>query len=270
MPTSCPACGAAASGKFCSQCGASLEPRACNACGNQVPAGGRFCNMCGTPVPGAPAAPAAAKRKGKGAPAPEPAPAPAPGKLPWVVAGAALVALALAFVIPRFGADPEPPLPAAPPPPAAGNPAAVDLSSMTPREAADRLFDRVMQAVSRGDTTEARRFAPMALSAYGMVQDLDTDGRYHMAAIHLVNGQPAEARATSQSILDEIPSHLFGLFTAAEAEQMLGNPDSADELYQRFLDSYEAEVAAGRPEYEAHAAILPVMRDQATRSLAAR
>ena len=49
----------------------------------------------------------------------------------------------------------------------AGNP--VDLSTMTPRDAADRLFNRVMSAEENGDDAQAKQFAPMALQAYRLV-----------------------------------------------------------------------------------------------------
>ena len=44
---------------------------------------------------------------------------------------------------------------------------------MTPRERADNLFNRVMQNVSSGDSTQAKFFLPMALSAYEAVPGLD-------------------------------------------------------------------------------------------------
>ena len=40
-----------------------------------------------------------------------------------------------------------------------------DLSKMTPREAADRLFNRVMSANERGDKDETSWFSPMAIQA---------------------------------------------------------------------------------------------------------
>ncbi|HEV2148522.1 MAG TPA: hypothetical protein VGR37_14055, partial [Longimicrobiaceae bacterium] len=149
----------------------------------------------------------------------------------------------------------------------AANPGAVDLSSMTPREAADRLFNRVMQNVSSGDTAQARAFLPMAVAAYGRVDDLDDDGRYHLAVLHLVGGNPQAARTEANAILAGDPRHLFGLFTAAQAEQALGNGTRARELYQRFLGAYETERNRDLPEYRDHAQALAPMREEAQRAV---
>jgi len=143
--------------------------------------------------------------------------------------------------------------------------AAVDLSTMTPREAADRLFNRVMENVSAGDSAQARAFLPMALAAYERAEPLDLDGRYHVAVLHLVNYDALAAAEQARLILEEAPDHLFGLFTAAQAEEVRGDAAAAAALYRRFLGSYDDEIVSGRPEYEEHAPILPVMREDAMR-----
>ena len=56
-------------------------------------------------------------------------------------------------------------------------PAGVDLSSMTPREAADRLFNRVMTAVAADDSTEVVSFLPMAIRSLELAEPLDTLSR---------------------------------------------------------------------------------------------
>ena len=265
MTETCPACGAEASGRFCNQCGAAINA-ACRECGNPLPKGAKFCNQCGATV-AAGAAPAAA-----------PARTPA---LPWAVAGVAVLALIASLVIPRGGGEAAAPAQSAPvaggtsapfaQPPAPGaqgggeNPGAVDLSQMTPREAADRLFNRVMTALASGDSAQAKRFAPMAVQAYQMANVTDADGRYHLAALQIVNGDYPAARAQADTILAANPSHLFGLFTAGEAESDRGNTAAAKDFYTRFLRSYDAEVAKKLPEYEEHAQGLPAMKAQAAR-----
>jgi hypothetical protein len=251
MADQCPACGAAASGRFCDQCGAAIAA-ACRECGNPLPRGAKFCNMCGA---SAAADPGAA--------------APRPSMLPWAVAGAALLGLVAVLLVPRLGGRSEP-QPAAQPPFAAaapagpgGNPAAVDLSQMTPREAADRLFNRVMTAASTGDSAQAQRFLPMAIMAYQRVDTLDVDGRYHLAALQLVAHDYPAARAQADSILAASPTHLFGLFSAAAAEEGKGNAAGARDFYLRFIRAYDAEVAKKLPEYEEHSQGLPAMRAQA-------
>lgn len=270
MSQTCPSCAGPASGRFCPHCGVAIEAE-CRECGSSLPPGARFCNQCAAPVapPSAPPAGAAGTRP----------------VLPWAVAGvlaAALLAVVLVPGIRRGEPDPAPGFtasgtagggpvadaaPAAPAP--AGNPGAVDLSSMTPREAADRLFNRVMESASAGDSAQARAFVPMAVAAYQRVEELDTDGHYHLAALHLVGGDPQAARAEANAILAREPQHLFGLFTAAQAEQAMGNRERARELYQRFLGQYDAEIARGLPEYAEHRQALPVMRGEAERVVGA-
>ncbi|HEX8832409.1 MAG TPA: hypothetical protein VF705_14640, partial [Longimicrobium sp.] len=149
----------------------------------------------------------------------------------------------------------------------AGNPGAVDLASMSPREAADRLFNRVMTAVSTGDTVQARQFVPMAIMAYQRVDTLDADGRYHLAALQLVSGDYTGARAEADTLLAANPTHLFGLFTAGQAESSLGNRAESKRFFQRFLQSYDAELARKLPEYEEHSQALPAMKAEAERQV---
>ncbi|MBW3630570.1 MAG: hypothetical protein KY464_14905, partial [Gemmatimonadetes bacterium] len=147
-----------------------------------------------------------------------------------------------------------------------GDPTQVDLSSMTPREAADRLYDRVMRLASAGDSAQARTFLPMALAAYQQVPEVDADVRYHVGVLALMGGDPATMRAQADTILSAEPNHLFGLYNAAEAEQTMGNTAAARQFYQRFLDAYDQEVATARTEYTAHENALTAMRQEASRA----
>lgn len=255
MTPDCPSCGApATAGRFCSECGAPLaENVTCADCGAALPPGARFCNQCGT-------AAGAAARAEPG----DSARATRSPVLPWAVAGVAVVALLAILLLPRLRSSESGPsaiVSAGPP----GDASSVDISAMTPRERADRLFNRVMQSVSTGDSAQARAFLPMALAAYEQVPDLDLDGRYHDAVLHLIDGDPAAARAQADSILAAEPSHLFGLFTAAQAEQAMGREAAARQLYERFLEHYEAETARDLPEYRDHARVLPINRAEAER-----
>jgi hypothetical protein len=211
--------------------------------------------MCGTPV----------ATVAGGVPEPRPGAVTARSNVPWFVAGAAALIAAVAVVGPRLlVSDSAPAVAAAPSFPAPGGGAAgVDLSSMSPREAADRLFNRVMENVSAGDSVQARAFLPMALAAYERVGSLDLDGHYHVAILHLVNNDPVAARREADTILAQAPNHLFGLYTAGQAAEMVGDDAEAAAFFQRFLESYDDEIVMGRPEYEEHAPILPVMRSDA-------
>lgn len=262
MTETCPSCGENAAGRFCAHCGVVLSAD-CRECGTAIPRGGRFCNQCGTasaraaPQAGGPAAAGPASR-GAGA-----------GRLPWAIAGAAVVALAVVLLLPLLRDEPAPAAfsPAAPAAGSAmgagGDPRAVDLASMTPREAADRLFNRVMQSLSNGDTAEAQAFLPMAISAYERVPELDADGHYHLAVLQMVRGDHRAARAEADAILESSPSHLFGLFTAAQAERELGNEAEATAFFRRFREAYDAETARQLPEYGEHAPALAAMKTEA-------
>jgi tetratricopeptide (TPR) repeat protein len=255
MSQTCPSCEAPASGRFCPQCGVAIDAQ-CRECQNPLPAGARFCNQCGVPV-AAQAAPARTRQP----------------VLAWSVAGAAVVAL-LAFVILRPSpaeqatalasvVPQQQPAAGAP----AGDPSAVDLASMTPRERADRLFNRVMQGVANGDTAQLGFFAGMAIQAYGMVPERNADLHYHLGELYRVTGDAASARAQADTILAADPQHLFGLFGAAQAEQERGDQAGARALYQRFLDAYATQVARNLPEYQEHQQGLPSMRAQAQQAV---
>jgi tetratricopeptide (TPR) repeat protein len=262
MPTPCPVCGQEATGRFCSNCGTNLEaPAGCTECGNQLPEGARYCNRCGAPTPVTRAALAEA---------PAARSDPAAARIIGVtVVLAAVVGLAVWYAGRDDGAPAAPIATAPPAAGAGGGPGAIDLSTMTPREAADRLFERVVRLAEAGDTSQARGFLPMALAAYGQLppREIDADARYHLAVLHLIGDEPQRARAQADTILASEPTHLFGLYNAGRAEQEMGNPEEARRFFQTLLEVYDREVALPRPEYEAHAQVLPIMRQEASRAV---
>ncbi len=176
--------------------------------------------------------------------------------------GALAAAVVIAVIlIPGRGSDPAPPVANAPGTgAAAGDPRSIDLTSMTPEDAATRLFTRVIMAAEAGDTAEARTFAPMAIDAYGLIPELTLDHRYDLAMIHFVNGNTTAAAAQADTILTAYPTHLFGLAAAAEAAVRTGDTDAARAYYQRFLDSYDSELANSAAEYEMHPPLPAAMR----------
>ncbi|HYR09565.1 MAG TPA: zinc ribbon domain-containing protein [Longimicrobium sp.] len=254
MSQTCPSCAAEASGRFCPQCGVALDAQ-CRECQNPLPAGARFCNQCGVAVGAQAAAPARAK---------QPA-------LPWAIAGVAVAVLAAMTILPRIAGDDAPPAPLAQQAPATaagtGDPSQVDLASMTPRERADRLFNRVMQGISSGDTAQVGFFAGMAIQAYGMVPERDADLHYHLGELYRLTGDAPSARAQADTILAADPQHLFGLYGAARAEELRGDAGAAKGMYQRFLDAYAAQVARNLPEYQEHSQGMPSMRAAAQQAV---
>jgi len=239
----CPSCSTAVDdGRFCSNCGAALGTPQCPDCGHQPPAEARFCNQCGNSMSGSPT-----RTGGSG------------NQVAWWMAGTLLLGLILVIAYPVYG----PARAAAPPPVAAGpaaGPAGVDLSSMTPREAADRLFNRVMTAVSSNDSTEVVSFMPMAIRALELAEPLDTDGKFHLVLLRLTGRFNEEALEGAEEILAEQPNHLLGLAMAGDASLALGDSASASAYYKRWLDAYETETEKDLLEYRDHGLMFPSMR----------
>ena len=233
--TTCPGCGAAGTGNFCSTCGTPVRDTVCPGCGATLPAGGRFCRGCGR-------ASGAAVTSG---------PAGRPDRKPWMVAGAAMAALlgVLLFTVAR--SEVGPPAPDAEVAMAAG-PAAPDISRMSPRERFDRLYQRILTASQSGDEATVTRFTPMALAAYDMLDSLDTDVRYHAAVLRVHTGDADAARTLGDTIVAQAPTHLFGYMARGTSARWQNDTTALRRAYKSFLEHYEAEMKANRPEYAEH------------------
>jgi tetratricopeptide (TPR) repeat protein len=178
----------------------------------------------------------------------------------WYAAGGVMVILILVLAGPVLRGDRPPPAPgvqAGVAPPAGAGSSTVDLASMTPRQAADRLFNRVMTAVSAGDSAEVQGFLPMAVAAYERARPLDNDGAYHLALLQLTSLDFASALASAEAALAEYPDHLLLLSAAAEAAKRMGDAEAASAYYRRLLDAWDAQTALGLAEYQIHATMLP-------------
>ena len=143
---------------------------------------------------------------------------------------------------------------------------------MTPRQAADRLFELVMRAAEGGDQAEAARFLPMAIDSYDLITALSLDDRFHLSLLHALNDDGASALAVADAGLAVRPSHLLCLATAAEAALLLGDDALALTHYQTLVDVYDEEIGAGLVEYGTgeggHANLLPLLREEARAYLA--
>ncbi len=215
--------GQAATGPFCPSCGTPAQPDA------------RFCHHCGAAL---------------GArPAPKRWNAPTVVLYSVIVLGVVVVAAGVIFMPGENpGIAPPPSAPAAPSA-ATGQP---DIANMSPREAADRLFNRVVMASEQDNIDEALEFAPMAIQAYERVARLDADAHYHMGLIYEVMGELENVRNQVAIMKQYAPDHLLGLILEHNAAEREGNSFGAARAAAAFAAAYDAEIRAGRPEYDAH------------------
>jgi len=252
-PPACPSCGVPVTGRFCSRCGTAVGTPACAACQTQLSPGARFCHRCGAPV-----------RRAGGVGGRE--------RLAWTLTGLAVVVALLAFLyrgnrqptVPDMGNAGNVDAAGAVPPLAQRAP---DISNMTPRERFDRLWDRVVRAAEAGDSTTVLQFSPMALGAYGMLEDVDADARYHAATINLVIGDLKAALALADTIQAEAPGHLFGYIVRGEVADRRNDAQALAGSYRDFLSHYDGELRAGRVEYAEHKPMLDDFRTRAKASL---
>src|SRR2546423_7377094 len=199
MPITCPSCGVEATGKFCANCGAPLQGAVCANCRAPLTPGAKFCHRCGTPAGAVPTQ----------------LPSGVGNALPWSVAAIALLALVALAAGQRFARPRETQVAeAAPSPPPSvmlGAGRAPDISSMTPAERAERLYDRIMGAAERGHVDTVRFFLPMAMQAYQSLGELTADQRYDLGRLGEVAGDAVLAGAPADTILGRQPRHLPGL-----------------------------------------------------------
>lgn len=183
----------------------------------------------------------------------------------WWIAGGMMIVLILVFAWPIVRPADVAPVPLAPAPTGA---AAIDLDSMTPRQAADQLYDRIMRSASAGDSVGAAQFLPMAIQAYERAAPLDSDGLSHLSTLQRTSGDFATARQTAEQGLADDPTHLLLLYAAAEAAREAGEGDIARGHFQVIVDVYDSEMASGNQDYEFHPLQMPSIREEAIAYLA--
>lgn len=259
-PTTCPSCAAPATGRFCASCGAPLAGALCTSCRAPLTPGAKFCHRCGTEVGSPNATPSNAPAEHGGFNA----------ALPWAVAGIALLALIALVAGQRFGRQPsagEAAPDAAALAPDDGNGAqpvrGPDISSMSPRERADRLYDRIMRLDSEGKKDSAAFFAQMGISAYMMLPSQDADSRYDMGRIAEVAGAAPVAQAEADTILAQDSTHLLGLILAISSARDAGDNATAQRMQRRLVAAQASELAKDRPEYQRHQTEIAAAIDQA-------
>ncbi len=247
--TTCPSCGQAAGGRYCSNCGASLLGAPCATCAAELSPGAKFCHRCGAAV-GAKSPTTVESRT---------------NALPWIVAALAFLALfAMAAgrgfsarpsstvdgsqnALPQAGLDDRGSIPDD-----AVGIRAPDISSMSPQERADRLYNRVMTLATEGKVDSVQFFAPMALIAYRDLAPFNADERYDMGRIGEVAGALPFAKAQADSILMENPNHLLGLILEARLATIAGDATQLRTYERRLVAAEKKELATKREEYTRH------------------
>lgn len=170
--------------------------------------------------------------------------------LPWAVAAIALLALIALAAGQRFGREASADRAMAP---SAAAPArAPDISSMSPSERAERLYDRVMGAAERGRVDSVRFFMPMAIQAYEALGSLSIDQRYDLGRLAEVGGDARLATAQADTILRQHSQHLLGLLLAARAARLRGDEPAARRHLEQLSRVERAERQKQLPEYLIH------------------
>lgn len=223
-------------------------PTFCNECGTKLVADALFCHECGRSLDGTRGAAAAASGMSNA--------------LKWGFPAFAVLALVALSVI-KSGSRGGEPVPSDATPLGTRPMQAPDISSMSPEEQADRLFDRVMRLSGEGKRDSAAFFGTMALGALEALAPLDAHRRYDLGLVALVMGDEPRARAQADTILAQNGNHLLGLSLAARAAEARNDAAAAATFRRRLVAAEPAERARALPEYTDHAAEIKTALDDA-------
>lgn len=142
-----------------------------------------------------------------------------------------------------------------------------DISSLSPRERADRLYDRIMRLDSEGKKDSAAFFAQMGISAYMMLPSQDADSRYDMGRIAEVAGAAPVAQAQADTILAQDSTHLLGLILSISTARDAGDSATAQRMQRRLVAAQASELTKNRPEYQRHQTEIAAAIDQAKKAV---
>lgn len=210
--------------------------RICASCQADLPVGAAFCSRCGRAV--------ATSSRGV-----------------WLAAGVVVLAcmLGIVFVLARPGqpaARPDMGSTATGSAPAAPAP---DISTLTPRQGFDRLYDRVMAAAQQGDTATMIRLTEHALGAYTQIPSPDADARYHAAVLLAQVSQFPEALALADTMIAADPRDLLGLLVRGTVAELQKDTAALARARRDFLAAWVGRDTR-RSDYQDHQAALDAFR----------
>ncbi len=131
---------------------------------------------------------------------------------------------------------------------------APDIAAMSPRERANRLYDRIVMLHEQGKRDSVAFIAlNMFIPQLRSMEPLDAHLRYDLGRVGEMAGTADVATAQADTILRADPNHLLGLVLAARAARMRGDEAAAREFDRRTIAAERAERARGLEEYTAHA-----------------
>lgn len=173
--------------------------------------------------------------------------------MPWLIGGAAVVAL-VALVIFQLDRNSAPADGQALDFTSDGASAsrAPDISQMTPRERASRLFDRIMRLDEEGKRDSVMLFASMAIPTFQSLAPLDNHLRYDLGRVAAAAEELDIAQAQADTILKSNPQHLLGLILAARTAEKSGDAAAASRLLSRVATAEASERAKNLEEYQLH------------------
>jgi len=219
-----------------------MSTKTCPRCSQPVAEGSRFCASCGAQLAQQPASPANLVRYA-----------------PWILTG--VLGLLLVLLVARRSPAPtaEGPTPAATP-----QGAPPDISNMTPAQRFERLYQRIITAAQSGDQNTVTQFMPMATAAFGMLDTVTVDARYHMAMLELHVGDMNAAQAQADTIRKGDADHLFSYVISAAVARWKKDDKARDAAYREFMKRYDAQIATKKPEYTEHQSMLDEVKRAAT------
>jgi hypothetical protein len=220
--------------------------RTCTSCGVSLNETAQFCHACG------------AKQGGEAKPLP-------PALIGLVALAIVVVVAVVAYSAGKSSGPEGVPQAAAAPfsSGGGGTGAPPDISNLTPREQADRLFNLVMTAHEQGDVARMNQFTPMAINAYSALTTLDPDAHYHVGLISAITGNLDEARARADSMDALVPGHLLASMLRNSVAQMQGDEAASLAAHRAFLEHYDEQITTGRQEYIDHQRSIEPFKAQA-------